>query len=125
MKYLSLVCAETVIEGRTEAEAAKLSQEYAEFTKRIKGSGHFVGANRLKPRDTATTIRVRNGQVLVSDGPFAESKEGIGGHYLIEARDLNEAIRIAAQMPSARDGCAELRPVADDPQTLALGLDAR
>lgn len=85
MKYLCLVCAETVIEGRTEAEAAKLFQEYAKFTKRIKEGGHFVGANRLKPRDTATTIRARNGQVLVSDGPIAETKEQIGGYYLIEA----------------------------------------
>jgi hypothetical protein len=62
--------------------------------------------------------------VLVSDGPFAETKEQLGGYYLIEARDLNEAIRIAAQIPSARHGCVELRPVADDPKTLALGLDA-
>jgi hypothetical protein len=124
MKYLCLICAETVIEGMSEADAAKHLQEYAEFTQHIKQSGHFVGANRLKPRDTATTIRVRNGKVLVSDGPFAETKEQLGGYYLIEARDLNEAIRIAAQIPSARFGCVELRPVADDAQTLALGLDA-
>jgi hypothetical protein len=124
MKYLCLICAETVIEGRSEAEAAKLFQEYAEFTERIKQSGHFLGANRLMPRETAATIRVRDSKVLVSDGPFAETKEQLGGYYLIEARDLNEAIRIAAQIPSARHGCVELRPVADDPKTLALGLDA-
>jgi hypothetical protein len=123
MKYLCLICAETVIEGRSEAEAANLFQEYAEFTNRIKQSGHFIGANRLKPRETATTIRVRSGKVLVSDGPFAETKEQVGGYYLIDAKDLNEAIRIAAQIPTARHGCVELRPVADDPQTLALGLD--
>lgn len=82
-------------------------------------SGHFVGANRLKPPKTATTVRVRDGKVLTTDGPFAET----GGYYLIEARDVNEAIQVAARIPGARLGCVEVRPVADDPQTLALGLD--
>jgi hypothetical protein len=123
MKYLCLICAETVMEGRTEADAAKLFREYAEFTESIKRSGHFIGANRLKPRETATTIRVRNGRVLVSDGPFAETKEQLGGYYLIEARDLDEAIQIASKIPSARHGSIELRPIAEDPQTLALGLN--
>jgi hypothetical protein len=123
MKFLCLICAETVMEGKPEADAAKLFQEYAEFTERIKRSGHFIGANRLKPRETATTLRVRNGKVLVSDGPFAETKEQIGGNYVIEAKNLNEAIQVASKIPSARLGCVELRPIADDPQTLALGLD--
>jgi hypothetical protein len=122
MKYLCLICAETVMEMMPEADAAKHFQEYAAFTEGIKRSGHFVGANRLKPRDTATTLRVRNGRVLVSDGPFAETKEQIGGYYIIEARDLNDAIQVAAKIPGARYGCVELRPIADDPQTRALGL---
>ena len=124
MKYLCLICAETVIEGMPEAVAQQQFQEYAEFTAGLKQSGHFIGVNRLKPRETATTIRVRNGKVLLSDGPFAETKEQLGGYYLIEARDLNEAIQIAARIPGARLGCVEVRPIADDPQTIALGLSS-
>jgi hypothetical protein len=122
MKFLCLICAEKVMEQLTEADARNHFQEYAEFTKEIKSNGHFVSANRLKPSATAVTIRVRNGKVSTTDGPFAETKEQLGGYYLIEARDMNEAIRIAAKIPGARRGCVELRPVADDPQTLALGL---
>jgi hypothetical protein len=77
----------------------------------------------LKSPETATTLRVRHGKVLITDGPFAETKEQMGGYYLIEASDLNEAISIAARIPSAKIGCVELRPVADDAQTRALGLD--
>jgi hypothetical protein len=73
--------------------------------------------------DTATTLRVRNGQVTVTDGPFAETKEQFGGYYVIEARDLNEAIQVAAKIPGARYGCVELRPIAEDAQTLALGFE--
>ena len=124
MKYLCLICAETVMEQMSDADAEQHFQEYAEFTDGIKKSGHFVGGNRLKPRDTATTIRVRNGKMVVTDGPFAETKEQLGGYYLIEAKDLDDAIRVAARIPGARFGCVELRPVAEDSQTLALGLDA-
>jgi hypothetical protein len=123
MKYLCLICAETVMEQFSDADAEKHFQEYAEFTDDIKKSGHFIGANRLKPRETATTIRVRNGKVVVTDGPFAETKEQLGGYYLIDAKDLDDAIRVAARIPGARFGCVELRPVAEDAQTLALGLD--
>ncbi|HEX9626554.1 MAG TPA: YciI family protein [Acidiferrobacterales bacterium] len=123
MKYLCLICAEKVMEQMPEADAERHFQEYAEFTESVKKSGHFIGANRLQPADTATTIRVRNGKVSVTDGPFAETKEQFGGYYLIEAKDLNEAIQVAARIPGARLGCVELRPVAEDAQTLALGLD--
>jgi hypothetical protein len=125
MKYLCLICAETVLEQMAEAEVKKHLQEYAEFTESIKKSGHFVGANRLKLPDTATTIRVRNSKLLVTDGPFVETKEQIGGYYVIEAKDLNEAIQVASKIPGAKIGCVELRPIADDAQTLAaLGFDA-
>ena len=67
---------------------------------------------------------MRNGKVSTTDGPFAETKEQFGGYYLIEARDLNEAIQVAAKIPGARFGCVEVRPIAEDPQTLALGLNA-
>jgi len=123
MKYLCLICAETVMEQMPEADAEKHFQEYSEFTEGIKKSGHFMGANRLKPPGAATTVRVRNGKVLATDGPFAETKEQLGGYYVIEAKDLNEAIQVASKIPGARIGCVELRPIAEDAQTLALGFD--
>jgi hypothetical protein len=122
MKYLCLICAEKVMEHMSEADAGKHFQEYVEFTEYVKRSGYFIGANRLKPAATATTVRVRNGRVSITDGPFAETKEQIGGYYLIEAGDLNEAVHVASKIPGAKIGCVEVRPVADDPQTLALGL---
>jgi hypothetical protein len=122
MKFLCLICAERVMEQLSQAEAKQHYQEYAAFTDDIKRSGHFVGANRLLPPATATTIRVRNGKVSTTDGPFVETKEQLGGYYVIEASDLNEAIQVAAKIPGARLGCVEVRPIADDPQTRALGL---
>jgi hypothetical protein len=124
MKYLCLICAEIVMEQMSEADAEKHFREYAVFTAGIKHSGQFLGANRLKPAADATTVRVRNGQVRVSDGPLAETKEQFGGYHLIEARDLNEAIQVASRIPGARHGSIEVRPVAEDPQTLAPGLNA-
>lgn len=122
MKYLCLICAETVMEQMPEADAEKHYRDYYAFTETIKKSGHFIDANRLKPTADATTIRVRNGKVSVTDGPFAETKEQFGGYYVIETRDLNEAIQVAANIPGARTGCVELRPIAEDAQTLALGF---
>ena len=124
MKYLCLICAETVMEQMSGADAAKHFDEYAEFTRSIRASGHYVACNRLQPPQAATTVRVRRGTVSTTDGPFAETKEQLGGYYLIEARDLNEAIQVAARIPGARFGCVEVRPVAEDAQTLrALGLE--
>jgi len=124
MKYLCLICAEKVMEQMPKADADAHYEEYAEFTDAIRESGHFVGCNRLLPPAAATTIRVRNGKVLATDGPWVETKEQLGGYYLIEARDLNEAIRIAAKIPGASRGCVEIRPVAEDAQTVeALGFD--
>ena len=123
MKFVCLICAETVMEQMSPADAETHFQEYAEFTMEIKRSGHFISANRLTPADTAITVRVRNGKVSTTDGPFAETKEQLGGYYVIEASDLNEAIQVAAKIPGARFGCVEVRPVAEDPQTLALGFN--
>ena len=125
MKYLCLICAETVMEQMPEVDAAEHFQEYAEFTQSIKSSGHFIGANRLKPADTAVTVRVRKGKSLTTDGPFAETREQIGGYYIIEAKDLNDAIQVASRIPGARLGCVEVRPIAEDPQTLAPEFDSR
>ena len=125
MKYLCLICAEKVMEQMPRAEADAHFEEYREFTDNIRRSGHFVGCNRLLPPEAATTVRVRNGRVAVTDGPWVETKEQLGGYYLIEARDLNEAIQVAARIPGARLGCVEVRPVAADLQTLrAIGAVA-
>ena len=125
MKYLCIICAERVMEQMPEADAAKHFDEYAEFTESIRKSGHYLGCNRLLPPSAATTVRVRNGKVSTTDGPFAETKEQFGGYYLIEARDLNEAIQVASRIPGARFGCVEVRPVAEDEQTMqALGFAA-
>ena len=124
MKYLCLICAEKVMEQMPKDDADAHFQEYAAFTEDIRASGHFISCNRLLPPDEATTIRVRNGKVSATDGPWVETKEQLGGYYLIEARDLNEAIRVAARIPGAARGCVEIRPVAEDTQTIeALGFD--
>jgi hypothetical protein len=129
MKFLCLICAETVMEQMPEADADKHYDEYAAFTRAIRTSGHFIGGNRLLPPGTATTVRVRNGKVITTDGPYAETKEQLGGYYVIEAEDLNQAIQVASNIPGARIGCVEVRPIAEDAQTLrALGVvphDAR
>ena len=111
------------MEDLTPADADNHFQEYAQFTNWLKTKGHFVGANRLKPASTATTVRVRDGKTIVTDGPFAETKEQIGGYYLIDAKNLDQAIQIASRIPGAQRGCVEVRAVADDAQTLALGLE--
>ena len=125
MRYLCLICAEKVMEQMPEADAERHFQEYAEFTGAIRESGHFVDCNRLLPPQAATTVRVRKGRISTTDGPYAETKEQLGGYYVIEAKDLNEAIAVAARIPGARLGCVEVRPIAEDEQTLrALGFAA-
>ena len=126
MKFLCLICAQTLMEDMSEHDAAQHFEEYREFTEELRRDGTLVAADRLLPPDAAVTLRVRNGQVFTTDGPFTETKEHLGGYYLIEARDLNEAIRIAAKIPGAQLGCVEVRPVAQDKQTLrALGYIGR
>ena len=123
MKFLCLICAEKTMEQMSEADAQKHYQDYAEFTEAIRRSGHFVGCNRLLPPVAATTVRVRKGTISTTDGPYVETKEQLGGYYVIEAKDLNEAIRVAAKIPGAWIGCVEVRPIAEDTRTLqALGL---
>jgi len=125
MKYLCLICAEKVMEQMPQEDAAKHFDEYAEFTENIRRSGHYIGCNRLQPPAAAVTVRVRNGKVSTTDGPFVETKEQLGGYYVIEAKDLNEAIQVASRIPGARFGCVEVRPIAEDDQTMrALGFGA-
>ncbi|HEY7221961.1 MAG TPA: YciI family protein [Candidatus Binatia bacterium] len=112
MQYLCLIYQdEAVAAERSKAEMDRLYAEYADFTADLKQSGRLVGLNRLQPARAAATVRVRDGNIFATDGPFAETKEQLGGYYLIEARDLNEAIRTAAGCPSARFGSVEVRPV--------------
>ncbi len=116
MKYLCLIYSdETLWPKLPKAETDAMMSEYMSFSADIQKSGHFVAANRLQPTPAATTIRIRNGKLSTTDGPFAETKEQLGGYYLVEARDLNEAIQIAARIPGARIGSIEVRPIALTP----------
>ncbi|HEY3112324.1 MAG TPA: YciI family protein [Gemmatimonadaceae bacterium] len=94
----------------------KYMGEYTAFTETIKKNGQYVGSNQLQPSHTATIVRSRNGRVSTTDGPFVETKEQLGGYYLIEAKDLNDAIQVASRIPSARSGSVEVRPVVDRSQ---------
>jgi hypothetical protein len=112
MKYLCLIYDdEKKWETMSKAEADAYMGEYFQFTDGIKASGHYLGGNALQPVQTATTIRSRNGKLSTTDGPFAETKEQLGGYYLIEARDLNDALQVAQKIPSVRTGSIEVRPV--------------
>ena len=114
MKYLCLIYdEEKQWETMTKEQADAMMGEYFAFTDGIRQSGQFVAGEALQPTATATTVRVRNGRISTTDGPFAETKEQLGGFYLIEARDLNDAIQVAAKIPSARIGTIEVRPVVD------------
>jgi hypothetical protein len=117
MKFLCLICAEKVMEDMTADDAAQHYDEYAAFTADLRRSGQLVDCNRLLPTDAAVTVRVRNGKVATTDGPYAETKEHFGGYYLIDAPSMDAAIGIAARIPGASRGCVEVRPVADDEQT--------
>jgi hypothetical protein len=120
MKFLCLICAEKVMEQMEPEVADRHYEDYRKFTAAISQSGNYVGGNRLLPAATATTVRVRDGKVAVTDGPFAETKEQLGGYYVIEAADRDEAIRVAAKIPGASVGCVEVRRIADDARTVEL-----
>lgn len=112
MRYLCLIYDEEAkMATMSKSDADAFMGEYFAFTEGIKTSGHYIGGEALKPVQTATTVRVRNGKMSTTDGPFAETKEQLGGYYLIEARDLNDALQVAAKIPSARSGSVEVRPV--------------
>jgi hypothetical protein len=112
MQYLLLIYQnEAEMKRPPEAAPDQMMQEYVEFTQSIVKSGNMRAGDALQPTTTATTVRVRDGKTLRTDGPFAETKEQLGGYYLIEAKDLDEAIKIAARVPSAKVGSIEVRPV--------------
>jgi len=112
MKYLCLIYdTEAKWATYSKEDGAAMTSEYMEFTQDIHKSGHYLGGEALQPTQTATTIRVRDGKVSTTDGPFAETKEQLGGFYLVEAKDLNDAIQVASRIPGAKSGCVEVRPI--------------
>jgi hypothetical protein len=112
MRYLCLIYdEEKKLAAMSQSESDAFMGEYFAFTDGIRNSGHYIGGEALQSVQTATTVRSRNGKISATDGPFAETKEQLGGYYLINAKDLNEAIQVAAKIPSARLGSVEVRPV--------------
>lgn len=112
MKYLCLVYHEEAkIDALPRSEYDAIMAEVLAYRQELRESGHYITSSPLQPVGAATTIRVRGGKVTISDGPFAETREQLGGFYLIEASDLNDAIRVATRMPPARLGSIEVRPL--------------
>jgi hypothetical protein len=112
MEYLLMIYAAERDEAAMDPSAVtKIMQEYQEFTKSIVQAGQFKGAGRLRPVSMASTVKVRDGKVVTTDGPFAETREQLGGYYLVEAKHLDEALAIAARIPSAKYGSIEVRPI--------------
>jgi len=112
MQYLLLIyLPESQLETLDEAEKQKIYGQYRDLIGDLQKTGKYLGGHELQPTSTATTVRVRNGKKAVTDGPFAETKEQLGGYFLVEAQDLDEAMAIAARIPSATSGSIEVRPV--------------
>jgi hypothetical protein len=109
MKYMLLVYLDE--QALSEAERLDCYEKSTQLTQNLHSTGHYLDASPLHPTSTATSIRVREGRRLVTDGPFAETREQLGGYFLIDAKDLDEAMEIAARVPAARFGTIEVRPV--------------
>ena len=112
MKYLLLCChEEKQLDSMSKSECVAVMEETMAYCEALKKSGHLITVEQLEPVQTAMTVRVRNGKASVTDGPFAETKEQVGGFFMIDARDLNEAIQVASKFPSVRFGSMEVRPI--------------
>jgi hypothetical protein len=112
MQYLLLIYRNEADMAKMDAAAGKkMGEDYGSFTQSIIQSGHFKAGDGLQPTSTATTVRVRDGKTLTTDGPFAETREQLGGYYLVEAKDLDTALEIAARIPGAKVGSIEVRPI--------------
>ncbi len=112
MQYLLLIYQnEAEAEKMTEAQLKQVHADYMAYTQSIVQSGHFKAGDALQRTSTATTVRVRNGKTLTTDGPFAETREQLAGYYLVEAKDLDQAVTIAERIPSAKWGSIEVRPI--------------
>jgi hypothetical protein len=120
MKYLLLIYTDEAADARKpEVEQQAEMNAYFAYTDQVKNAGALRGADALHPTSTATTVRVRGGKLTTVDGPFAETKEQLGGYYLLECKDLDEAIQWAAKIPSAAAGSIEIRPVVDFSQAMS------
>jgi hypothetical protein len=116
MRYMLLIYSpESYWKSISEQERGKIYQEYLDFTDSIRKSGHHVAGDPLEATSAATTVRVRDGKAVSTDGPFAETREQLGGYYIIQANNLDEATEIAKRVPSARIGSIEVRPILDMP----------
>jgi hypothetical protein len=112
MRYLCLIYEnEKAWQQMSEADMSKGMAEYNAYTESIKKSGNYVGGEALQPTTTAASVRVRNGKVSTTDGPYVETKEQLGGYYLIKAKDLKDAVQVASQIPGAKHGTVEVRPI--------------
>ena len=112
MRYLLLICTpEIEDEAQFDQAVVKMNDDYGEFMAEMGPRGVLLGGERLRPTTDATSVRVRDGEVLATDGPFAETKEQIGGYFLVECADLDEAIEVASKIPGAKGGTIEVRPV--------------
>lgn len=112
MQYMLLIYASEAQAHRPHGEdRGALNHEYFRFTEELKASGHFHRGERLEPVKASTTVRVKDGQVLRSDGPVVQSREPLGGFYIVEAKNYDEAVALAARLPAARVGCVEVRPI--------------
>jgi len=114
MRYLMLICSdENQVGSMNETEGSAILAEYGKFMEEMGKRGVLQGGERLQPTSTAATVQVRNGRVLTSDGPFAETKEQLGGYFLVDVKDRNESLEIAAKIPGARLGTIEVRPICE------------
>ena len=118
MRYLCLIYSdEKRWERASETEWNTVMAEYNAFTDSIKRSGNYIGGEALESTNAATSVRIRNGKASTTDGPFAETKEQLGGFYLIKAKDLNDAVQVATRIPGAKYGTIEVRPIMEIPQS--------
>lgn len=124
MQYLLLIYMNEALRDQAKPdELNQIMQEYKALTESMAKSGNLRAVERLQPVSTATTVRVRNGKTQITDGPFAETREQLGGFYLIEADNLDQAIAIASRIPTVRDGSIEVRPLLTIPQASNAGAN--
>ncbi|HEU4938284.1 MAG TPA: YciI family protein [Vicinamibacterales bacterium] len=116
MKYMLLIHnSEQALNALSEGELKQMMADFRRFSEEIRASGQYQAGSQLQPTSLATSVRVRNGKRLVTDGPFAETREQLGGYYLVEAKDLDEAIGLAERVPSVKIGTIEIRPLVETP----------
>ena len=113
MQYLVLIYSEESTEAPDMEQIGAVMEEYNAYSAMLRDKGHYVAGEALQPTATATTVRIRDGKTLTTDGPFAETKEALGGFYLVEAKDLDEALALGAACPGAKWGSIEVRPIVD------------